>query len=178
MDHATRVCGRESFGELPRDARSHVRRHRAVAIEAAVETFAVDVIHADQPLPVVLGKVVDAHHARARHLPRHQQFLAEPFERIGARGELGTQQLQRDRNIQGEIRGAIHHAHAADADHGFDTETPGENGAGRELLLGVKAGGGRCCHGEAPGTVSAWLPAIVCQRGASSIERIARRASR
>ena len=69
-------------------------------VDAMVERLALDQVHADQPsrvatLELVTRNVVDAHHVRARHLPRQQQFLFETLERVCALRDFGAQQLDR-----------------------------------------------------------------------------------
>ena len=124
MDHLAPVRGREPSARVGARSQRVFGRHRAAVVEQLLERPPVDVVHADEPASVVLHEVVDAHDVRARHLAREQDLLAEARERIGPGGELGPQQLERDRHAELLVARAVDHAHAADAEQLLDAEAP------------------------------------------------------
>jgi hypothetical protein len=83
VDHAARMRGRQAERHLACDRQRLLERQAAFAVDDPVQRLALDQVHADQPASLVLADVVDAHHVRARHLARQQQFLAEAFEGAG-----------------------------------------------------------------------------------------------
>src|SRR3546814_16567538 len=82
-------------------------------------------------------------------------LLAEALEHAFAMCEFRAQQLECHRDVEGQVGGAIDHAHAADAEDRFDPETVSQHAAGREVGMCMDAGAGGIAAGAgaSPGEI-------------------------
>ena len=78
--------------------------------------MAVEQLHDDEVLAVVLADVVDRADVRVVERRGDARLPPESLERVGARGELGRQELQRDLAAEADVFGAVDDAHAAAAE--------------------------------------------------------------
>jgi hypothetical protein len=145
MDDAVAVRVGERRGELTRDVeRLGERRRRQVAQVGAVEE-----LH---------------HHERAvggvaRIVGRDDPGMIEPRRRPGLAQEAGAalvvehlaaDQLDRHVALEGQVVGAVDHAHAALAEQGVDAIAVGETGSEHEESLSVEGKAGRVAEAPKP----------------------------
>ena len=132
MDDALLVRRRQPGAELLCDLEDLRRREVSDALQQGREVFAVDELHRQEMPAVDFVHVVDAADVVVRDLARRADFRVEAFERRRPRHHRLGQELQRDRLAEPEIVGAIHLAHAADAEQADDPEPLPEHRAGGE----------------------------------------------
>jgi hypothetical protein len=88
----------------------------ATALDDACERLACHQLHRQKQVPVELAELDDLDDVGMRELRRQLGFTLEPLHDLGVAGDIGVQQLQRDRLPSGELQGAIHAPHAALSD--------------------------------------------------------------
>ncbi|OKH73629.1 hypothetical protein EB72_18155 [Mycobacterium sp. SWH-M1] len=81
------------------------------------EARALDEAHVDEQHTVDLAEIVHGDDVRFLQPRRHPGLAAESFLKTRVGGHLRTQQLDRHHALTRRVIGAVHLAHAPDADH-------------------------------------------------------------
>ncbi len=97
---------------MHRDLEQFVERHRLVA-DAALERLAVEQLHDDELLPVVIADVVQRADVRVVERGRDARFALEALDCLRIAREVGRQHLDGDLAAEPRVLGAIDDAHAA-----------------------------------------------------------------
>ncbi len=135
VNDAQRVRFRQAGAHL------HQQVDRAQGVDGATPDFHVerlpfDVLHGQVGLATGgAAEVEDPHHVRALELTDQLGLALEAGPHVGVGGELGAQQLERDRALQVNVVGAVHLAHAAGGQVGLDAEALVDGGARLEQRL-------------------------------------------
>jgi hypothetical protein len=111
--------GLECVGNLDRKRNQRVHVHGAAA-DPACERRAVQVLHHDEGLAVVVVDFVDRADVRVIERGRGLRFTVEPAERQRIHRDLIGQEFQRDEAAELDVFGLVNHSHAAAAKHGDD----------------------------------------------------------
>ena len=110
--------------ERRRDLRDDRRRAHGLQAPAAqqerVQVAARDVAHDEVQRPGLLAGGVHRHDVRVVDRRRHARLAAEALAKLGVAGEVGGDDLQRDRALEVELQRAVDDAHAAAADDRLD----------------------------------------------------------
>ena len=80
------------------------------------EIAAVDQLHAEVMVSLVLADLVDRHDVRMIQVRRGLRLQAEPLEIIGRREPAGPDHLQRQHAVQADLPCLVNDAHAAFGD--------------------------------------------------------------
>jgi len=115
VDDAAGVRGVETVGDLDAEIEHAVERQRS-ARDLLLQRVAVEQLHHDELLALVLADVVNRADVRVVERRGHARLASEPIERLRVGGEIRGQELQRDLAAQADVFGAVHHAHAARAE--------------------------------------------------------------
>jgi hypothetical protein len=133
---ADRVSGRETVCHFPHDLERARHRELAFGPEQRRQRLPLDVRHRQVLHAALVTDVVNAHHVTMRDLAReHELALEAPLEhRAEARrgNDLGTDDLQRNREPELFVPGLVDDAHAAGAEQSLDAIAPAEGSAGRQ----------------------------------------------
>jgi hypothetical protein len=165
VQHAFRVCRRESRGQLPGDLDPFVHRQPADAPQERSQVFPIHVFHRQVQLAVRLADVVDATDVGMRDLPREAHLAAQAragrlvdlsyvgsaFRRTGKQTTC-RQELQGDRLAELEVVRAVDLAHPTVSQRRDNPEPAGEERAGAEapfLDHASRRGGRAACGAEA-----------------------------
>ncbi len=106
--------------QLPRNLDRLLQRRSPEPAQDGAQVLAVDVLHRQEELAVGLADVVHATDVGVRDLPRHANLVAQACQRRRIVGEMGGQELQRDRLAELQVVGAVDLAHAAPAEQPDD----------------------------------------------------------
>ena len=100
----------------------------AVGADHVGEARAVDVLHDDEVRAVLLAPVVDADDVRVVQVGGGLGLAAEARDEGRVGGELGEEDLDRDRPVELEVAGEEHLGHAALAEAAAQLEAAVEHG--------------------------------------------------
>ena len=120
MDEAALVRGVEGICDLADEPDRTLPRKLHVVDEAA-EIGSRDESGCEVELPIRLSRCVDREDAGVVDGGGDPRFAQEPLSKGVVTGELGCDELQRDRTIEGELGRPIHDTHPTPADHAFDS---------------------------------------------------------
>ena len=113
-----------------------------------LEAAAVDQLHAEEVLALVLADLVDRHDVRVVEVGRRLGLLAKPLDGVVVE-PVRQDHLQRDRAVEADLPGAVDDAHAAVGDLGLqlvvaevtDAERePRDRRFGLGLVTGLRSG--------------------------------------
>ena len=133
MDDAGRVRRREARADLLGDRLEPRPRHRRRA-DLARQRLAVDELHRQELLALVLADVEHARDVAVLDPARQLHLAAKPLERVV--GQPGAQHLERDALVELGVERLVDAAHAAAAEPAHDAIATGDE-------LGVLADGRR-----------------------------------
>ena len=119
MDDAGRVRGGKTVGDLRGQVERLAERYRTAADEVA-QRLALDQFGHDVGDAVVVAGIVEGHDVGMSESRGGAPFLLEAAAPVGALGELGRQDLNRDIAAEAGIVGAVDLAHGALAQLGGD----------------------------------------------------------
>ena len=89
MQHPLVVNGGQRAAKLPDDLDPLLLGHAPHPLQDGGEVFAINELHREERLPVVLRDVVHPTDVRVAHPPRRRDFLAEAGEPTGVVREKG-----------------------------------------------------------------------------------------
>src|SRR5512140_1631747 len=90
--------------DLEADLLGRIRRESSDAVEAVVQTFALQELHRDERHAIVGGaELVNRHDARMRQLRHGPRLLQEALECLRVRDVMRMEELQRDIAIETRI---------------------------------------------------------------------------
>ena len=92
----------------------------ALQRDQLAQVGALDEAHRHVQRPVLLARVVDRDHVGVVERRGDLRLALEALAELGVLGQLGGDQLERDRAVQREVDGAVDDAHAAAAGHRLD----------------------------------------------------------
>ncbi len=115
-----RMRGVEGLPDLPDDARGGVRFEHAAAGDEGLEVGALDVVHGDEEVPVVLARLKHRDHVRVPDRRGQSRLALEADAEAVVLRELVGDQLERDEAVEVDVDGAKDHAHPAASGHGLD----------------------------------------------------------
>ena len=91
-------------------------RQRPVVQEVAVERLALQQLHRDERLALLLADLVNRADVRVIERRGRSRLEPEPLGGLWAALQIGGQELQRDTPAKREIFGLVHDAHPARSD--------------------------------------------------------------
>jgi len=146
---ARRVRRREPRADRARE-RGDLFERRLTLGEERRERLAVDVLHRQELLALVLADVEHARDVLVRHAPRELHLLAKALEHPRRVDELLAEHLQRDDLVELRIACTIHASHPADAYEPEHRIAPAESlrRERRRRLTRRRDGGGRAARRE------------------------------
>jgi hypothetical protein len=116
-----RVGGVERTGDLRHDPRRPLRGERAVAAHEHTGVVAADEPHRQVRHARLLTGVIDRDDVRMLDRRRQLGLLEEPLARPVLAQQLGSDELERHRAVEAELRRAVHDTHPAPAHHRVDS---------------------------------------------------------
>jgi hypothetical protein len=119
VDETAAVRGVERARDLGENRDRTIGRELGLAFEHGLQVTPLDVAHGEVELPIVFARLVDRDHVRVVERGRHTRLLQEALAESLVPGELGSDQLERDRALEREIGRSVNDAHAAPPDDGF-----------------------------------------------------------
>src|SRR5208282_218471 len=114
MDDALGVGRVERIGDLDAERKQCVEFHGTVADEM-LQGRAVEVLHDDEGLAVLLANVVDGADIRMVERGRSPGLAAEALERLAVSGYIFGEEFQGDEAVEAGVLGLVDDAHAAAA---------------------------------------------------------------
>ncbi len=124
---ARAVRGRQSVGDLDRVAQRVIQPH-ALAADQPVQGLAGHVLHGDEVHRLAIHLAgVDVENRDDVAIAQRRggfRFLGEARPAVGVRNRGGGQHFDGDRPVQVRVQRAVHHAHPARAQLGFDAIMP------------------------------------------------------
>ena len=123
VDDGDRVRVVERAGDLLADLDRLRQRQRPVPLALAQEPadgLAGDEFHGDEGQALFLAGVVDPHDVRVVELAAGARGGDEPVFRTRIAGHRGREDLQGDRALHGDLRGAVHAADVVAPEQPFD----------------------------------------------------------
>ena len=127
MHDAAGVRSLERVGDFQAEIEHALERQRARR-DLVLQRLAVEQLHHDEVLAVVLADVVDRADVRMVQRRGDARLAPEAFERLGVRGQIARQELQRDLTAEPDVFRAVDDAHAAAAD-AFENPVMTDSGA-------------------------------------------------
>ena len=116
MDDAAFVRVGECVRHFEQDSPRLARRQRALRVQTHREVFAVDQRHDEVDDPVAFVDAVDRDDVRMAQLRRGLRLTQESRPDLGAEGELGRKDLDRDQALQPAIARLVHDPHPTPPD--------------------------------------------------------------
>ncbi len=123
----------------PADLERPLGREAPLAVEQLLHRLALDVLHGEEQLPAVLADVVDVADVLVMDARLGARLAVEALAQAGSRGDLAGQELERDRAIEGQVRGQVDLAHPALAEPALDHEV-GEAAADQRVVFRRRRG--------------------------------------
>jgi hypothetical protein len=149
VDDARLVGAGQAVGDLHRKLEDALGGQRARGQDVAQGT-AVHQLHGQEGVAVLGADVVNVHDVRVVEGRGRTGFLLEAGAALVVLGELGGQDLEGDLPLQPRILGAVHLAHAPDAQ-------------GTQDLVGPEFRAGGEGHGSLQGAVTARTASTMCR---------------
>ena len=115
MDDAFGVGGVECVGDFNGEGNELIAGKRATADEM-VERDAIEELHGDEGLALVLPDIVDGANVGMVESGRGLSFATETGQSLGIAGEFGGEKLEGDEAMQARVFGLVDDAHAASAE--------------------------------------------------------------
>jgi hypothetical protein len=140
MEDAAIVRRRQPGAHLSDDVERLVRRQPSDAPQQRGEILAVHVLHRHERTRVPFGDIMDAAHVGMRHLARGARLGSQPGREVRL---LAAQELERDRQAERQVVGAVDLAHAAAPQQTDDAVARGEECTRRERAMIDRAAAGR-----------------------------------
>src|SRR5437870_5795488 len=137
MDDLAVVRGRQSGADLARDVHRLAMRKSAEALDQRLEIFAVDELHHDERMSLVVGEIEKPADIWMGDLPADANFVVEALQQLAVLRDRERNEFERHRLTELEIVGAIDLAHPAATDQRRDLESIVENRAGSEVRIVV-----------------------------------------
>ena len=125
MDEPAPVRRVERVGDLPAERDDPRRLEHPLRPQERPEVRPVDVAHRDEQAAVDLTGLVDRDHVRMVERRREPRLAKQPLAEALVVGELGGEELERDRPVEAGVAGAVDLAHPTPAGQFLD-EVPGE----------------------------------------------------
>jgi hypothetical protein len=120
VDQAAPVRGIESVGHLARELERALGRERALLLEQGAQVAALDEAVREVELARRLARGVHGEDAGMVDRGGEPRLAQEALPERRVPGELRSDQLQRDRPVEGELGGAEHDAHPAPTEDAVD----------------------------------------------------------
>ncbi len=133
------VRGIESIGNLDSHVQQLFQLERP-ALDLVFESRALQILHGDESLPVLLADVVDGADVGMVQGRSRLGLALEAGQRLGVLGDVIRQELEGDKAMQPGVFGLVDDAHAATADllnNAVVRDGPADHW--RTMLLVVKA---------------------------------------
>ncbi len=146
---AARVGVAEAGADLQEDAHALGQGDRRLALDQRAQVVALEQLHGHVEPPVGLVHVVDADDVGMAQLADRLDLATEALVQLFLGGELLGEHLERHRPAQGQVAGAVDHAHGAFAQLVEDLVTA-EGGHGRGLRRRGAAAPPRRCRARRP----------------------------
>ena len=129
--------------EAAQDLQAQVEGQRVVeargVLDPATQVHPVHELHRDVADSVGLAVLVDGAHVGMAHAAGELDLRAEAMGDLGRPREVRSEDLDRDRLVEGAVVGLVHTAHAAAADDGEDLVAVAHHRARKEVGHGALA---------------------------------------
>jgi hypothetical protein len=135
VQHPLVVHRRQPQAELAGDLDPLLLRQPPDLLEQPGQVLAIDVLHREERLAVVLGDVEHVADMGVRDLPGDAHFLVEAGQAVGVVGQAFGQELEGHGLPQLQVVGTVDFSHTALAQQGHDAIASGEQLAREEAWL-------------------------------------------
>jgi hypothetical protein len=128
VNDASGMRGVKRVGDFDGDIEQRAQGHRS-PVDAMLERLALEQLHDDEVLVLVLADVVDRADVRMIQSRGRLRLALKALDGHGIARQIGGEELQCHRSAKTRILGAVHDTHAAAAkvlDHLVVTDGPGD----------------------------------------------------
>src|SRR6185295_1249423 len=127
MNNPEAVCFFEHVADLSRNTDCFRKSESTFARKRLRECFAFDKLHHDEVSPVrQISGVEDHRGVRMAQLGHRSRFAQESIGDVGVAGEFTSDDLDRDRTLEIEMRGKVNRTHATRSDFALYSESAGD----------------------------------------------------
>src|ERR1044072_4999934 len=127
MNNSEAVRLFKNVADLRGDADGFRERETTLARKRLRKCFALDKLHHDEVSPVgQISGVEDHRGVRMAQLGHRSRFAQESIGNVGVAGEFTSDDLNRDRTLEIEMRGKVNRAHATGSNLAFYSESAGD----------------------------------------------------
>ena len=120
VDDPAGVSGVERARHPGDDSRRPARFERALRVHQPVQVGAAHQAHDDEQAPVLLPRAMDRDHRRVVDRGGHARLALEAVAEGLVAGQLGLEDLEGPRRVQGEVANRVHGAHPAATEDPLD----------------------------------------------------------
>src|SRR6266545_5306753 len=119
MDNSLGMRGREGVGDLNRDIENRIGI-QSLAMNHLLQAFALQFLHDDEGMPVVVVDIVNGADIRMVELGRSPRFAFETFQRLGVTYQIFGNELKRYTPSEAYVLRLVHNAHATASEFSQD----------------------------------------------------------